>query len=288
MIIIDHDADTKLLHTLERLRAESQQARCVYFNLAASSQPEGIRDKVIASARGLVADEAQVYFCGDGDIFILAPVLHSRDARLIIEKLGAQLHIPSSQPWALVLELPLDLGRLLLIVERKISLQRLKAEEAKRKQMEEMAERKRQSILGGQPLTPVHQITKRRSERRKPEIMIIEDDIFSRRLVENVLKADYALTGLGEASLALDTYARIAPNLLLLDINLPDVSGHELLEKIISMDPAAYVVMLSGNADRENVTQAMRLGAKGFIAKPFTKDKLMQYIERCPTMNTAH
>jgi two-component system chemotaxis response regulator CheY len=134
-----------------------------------------------------------------------------------------------------------------------------------------------------------NEIDQRRSSRKSPHFMIIEDDVFSRRLVENVLQKQYPLTGLGEATNSLQTYSRIAPDLLFLDINLPDVTGHELLERIISIDPKAYVIMLSGNADRENIMQAMRKGAKGFVAKPFTKDKLFQYIERCPTIaNIQH
>ena len=129
-------------------------------------------------------------------------------------------------------------------------------------------------------------ITQRRAKRNHPEIMIIEDDPFSRRLVENTLLKKYPLTGLAEATYALDTYTRIAPDVLFLDINLPDVTGHELLEKIIIIDPDAYVVMLSGNSDRHNITQAMSKGAKGFVAKPFSKEKLFHYIEHCPTITS--
>ncbi len=92
------------------------------------------------------------------------------------------------------------------------------------------------------------------------------------------------MTGLSVATYALDKYTNIAPDILFLDINLPDVTGHELLEKILILDPDAYVIMLSGNCDRDNITQAISKGAKGFIAKPFTKDKLFQYIDRCPTI----
>jgi len=45
--------------------------------------------------------------------------------------------------------------------------------------------------------------------------------------------------------------------------------------------------MLSGNADREHITKAMQAGAAGFVGKPFTRDKLNQYIERCPFLKTV-
>ncbi len=65
---------------------------------------------------------------------------------------------------------------------------------------------------------------------------------------------------------------------------MPDVTRHELLEKIITIDPEAYIIMLSGNASQANIVQAMSLGAKGFIAKPFSREKIFQYIDRCPTI----
>jgi DNA-binding NtrC family response regulator len=117
--------------------------------------------------------------------------------------------------------------------------------------------------------------------------MLIEDDAFSRKLVENVVGKQYEITSLATADQALNTYARTAPNLLFLDIDLPDVTGHELLAKIMALDPEAHVVMLSGNADRENISKALGIGAKGFVAKPFTRDKLFQYISRCPTITST-
>ena len=105
--------------------------------------------------------------------------------------------------------------------------------------------------------------------------------------MENVLQFKYVLTCQGEANYALETYARIAPDLLFLDINLPDVTGHELLEKIMRIDPDVYVIMLSWNADKQNISQAMQKGAKGYLAKPFLPDKLFQYIERCRTLKPS-
>ena len=67
---------------------------------------------------------------------------------------------------------------------------------------------------------------------------------------------------------------------LILDINLPDVTGHDLLERILLIDPDAHVIMLSGNADQTNIVQAMSKGAKGFIAKPFELKELRDELHR--------
>ena len=77
-------------------------------------------------------------------------------------------------------------------------------------------------------------------------------------------------------------YVTHAPDVLFLDIELPDITGHDVLQKVLEMDPDAFVIMLSGNGNKENIFKAMKTGAKGFVGKPFTKDKLLQYILKCP------
>ena len=78
------------------------------------------------------------------------------------------------------------------------------------------------------------------------------------------------------------SYVNKAPDVLFLDIGLPDINGHEVLEKLFKLDPDAYVVMFSGNGDKENIMKAVELGAKGFVGKPFSQEKLLQYIQKSP------
>lgn len=285
MIIIDQVVDSKLVATLERLREQSQSARGIYLDFKGLPLSPQIKEKVVASAeRHINSANSQIYLSEDGDIFILAPILSTKDGKAFMLDVGVTIGKAVTEEWARFIELPLHTNTLLALVDARIEKRR-KEEEAKRKLLEQQEqERKRQAILNGGVSAKQEDIKNRRAGRKSSEIMIIEDDAFSRRLVENVLQKKFPLTGLGEATHALDTYARIAPDLLFLDINLPDVTGHELLEKIIALDPDAYVIMLSGNCDKGNITQAMSKGAKGFIAKPFTKEKLFQYIDRCPTI----
>ena len=81
-------------------------------------------------------------------------------------------------------------------------------------------------------------------------------------------------------------YVNKAPAVRFLDIGLPDIDGHTVLKKVFEIDPDAYVVMFSGNGDKENVMKAVKTGAKGFVGKPFTKDKLYQYIDKSPFVQT--
>lgn len=287
MILVDHNTEEKLVQALVKIRNDAKSIRCLRFNIRGISESDA-RSCVLSSLeRRTNTFDMQVFMCESGDIFVITPHMQTREVRECISDISTYLDRMVSQDWVSIIELPQQVNQLLVEVEGWLEKKR-REEELRRKLHEaEQAERKRQAILNRNVPENSEDIAQRRRNRRTPELMIIEDDVFSRRLVESVLQKQYQLTGLGEASRAIETYARIAPDLLFLDINLPQVTGHELLEKIIALDPEAYVVMLSGNADRENIMQAMSKGAKGFIAKPFTKDKIFQYIEKCPTINRS-
>lgn len=295
MIIIDESADIKLAATLETLKATPGTTRCIYFNLMGKNAIETVKEHVIALARQhITSTDTQMYLCEDGDICILAPTLARKDGREFIIDVASRINEPISDAWVGFYEVSPQINKLLMTVEKKLENRRKADAALKILHERQQVERKRHAILSSSVSTSSEEITSRRAARSHPEFMIIEDDAFSRKLVENVLQKQYHMTGLGTADRALATYASLAPDMLLLDINLPDVTGHELLEKIIALDPDAYVIMLSGNCDQENIMQAMKRGAKGFIAKPFTRDKLFQYIDRCPTLagkqrgNTHH
>lgn len=285
MIVIDEFADVKLVKTLEHLREAPDNTRCVYFNMMTKPSVEGIRDKIIRSTQEHIpVDNTQIYLCEDGDIFILAPNLPSKEAKRIMLDVASYAELPLTNDFADLYEVNLHANKLLVTLEQKLEKRRKEKEALEKQHEQKQVERKRNSILNEQMVGDARSIAAIRSNRTSPQLMIIEDDAFSRKLVENVLQKQYPLTALATADLALNIYSRLAPDLLFLDINLPDVTGHELLEKIMALDPKAYVIMLSGNSDKDNILQAITRGAKGFIAKPFTRDKLFQYIERCPTI----
>jgi len=119
-----------------------------------------------------------------------------------------------------------------------------------------------------------------RAERRKLVVLVVDDDIFSRRLVSNSLDAEHEVVQAGNAVEALQKFTFTAPDIVFLDIDLPDSDGHKILEKFMSIDSSAFIVMLSGNSTREDIMKALGNGAKGFIGKPFTKDKLLMYIKQ--------
>lgn len=68
------------------------------------------------------------------------------------------------------------------------------------------------------------------------------------------------------------------PDVVFLDIDLPDKNGREVLSWIMHNDPGVTVVMFSSNSSLDNISQSIEEGASGFIAKPFLKESLLHYI----------
>lgn len=277
MIIIDKQPNETLMQVLKTL-PDMDGIYCVHFKTAGVNVST-LREHIIASAQPDFVN-ARAYCCDDGDVFLLDTQASGEAYKKIMLKVGSLLE-QSTDIFATLYDLSVETGSLLILLEQKLEQNRKNEEKRQKQEKLEQTARKRQDIL---ELPKAQNVSARRKGRDTAEIMIIEDDAFSRRLVENTLQKQYKLTGLATADEALSTYADLAPNVLLLDINLPDVTGHELLEKIMALDPEAYVVMLSGSASKDNITQAMERGAKGFVAKPFSREKLLQYIERCPTV----
>lgn len=120
---------------------------------------------------------------------------------------------------------------------------------------------------------------KLRSARLPLHIMVVEDDPLTRRLVSSAFKEKYAIISAENAREAVASYLLYAPDIVFLDINLPDASGFDVLHQILQQDQDAYVVMFSGNGYLENITHALEAGASGFVSKPFRRQKMYHYIE---------
>lgn len=121
-------------------------------------------------------------------------------------------------------------------------------------------------------------IRQNRQARSPIHVLLVEDDAVTRKLVAGVLKDQFAIITAETAEEAMTNYLLHAPDIVFLDINLPDTDGFAVLKQVISLDKEAYVVMFSGNSYLDNVVQALNLGASGFVAKPFKRERLHHYI----------
>ena len=122
-------------------------------------------------------------------------------------------------------------------------------------------------------------LAKNRKNRARLQILVVEDDDFSRTLVTRTLSGYEVLTA-ADGKTTLTEYTINAPDIVFLDFELPDMTGLDILKKIKQVDPDAFVVMLTSHTETNIVQQSIANGAKGYIAKPFNKAKILSYIEQ--------
>lgn len=127
-------------------------------------------------------------------------------------------------------------------------------------------------------------IVQERLKRQNDVIMLVEDDLFARNIAKNALQSKFKVIEVTDGAKATQAYLSHSPDVLFLDIHLPNKKGYQILKEIMEVDPQAYIVMLSADAAKDRVMTCIQNGAKGFIAKPFRGEKLYDYIRKCPTI----
>jgi two-component system, chemotaxis family, chemotaxis protein CheY len=119
------------------------------------------------------------------------------------------------------------------------------------------------------------------------KILIVEDSDIFRNIVSELL-ADHTIKSAKTIEDGYKKYIEFAPHLTLLDISLPDGSGHDLLIKIRTLDKNAYVVMMTASRLKEDILQSMKEGAQGYVVKPFSGETLIQCIDEYYTYSSTH
>lgn len=114
------------------------------------------------------------------------------------------------------------------------------------------------------------------------KIMVVDDATFMRMTIKNALtKAGYTdLIEAADGMLAVETYNREHPDLVIMDITMPNMDGIQALQAIKSLDGNAKVVMCSAMGQEAMVVEAIQLGAMDFIVKPFKPDRILQTVSK--------
>ena len=126
--------------------------------------------------------------------------------------------------------------------------------------------------------------TREKDQRKVPQkatILVIDDEEAMRDSCHQVLSKDGYVTETAEdGHSGLRKIREVKPDLVLIDLKMPGMSGMELLEKIGEIDPDIISVVITGYATIESAVEAMKLNAYDFLPKPFTPDQLRIVIER--------
>ena len=114
------------------------------------------------------------------------------------------------------------------------------------------------------------------------KILIVDDATFMRMTIKNCLvKAGYEnLFEAGDGQQAFETFQKERPDLVIMDITMPNMDGLEALKAIKGFDAAAKVVMCSAMGQEAMVVQAIQFGALDFIVKPFKPDRILQTVTK--------
>lgn len=118
--------------------------------------------------------------------------------------------------------------------------------------------------------------------REPPKVLIADDNDLMRTLLRGILRnEDFVIVGEARTGVgAVEMADRLRPNLICLDVMMPEMDGIEALQEIKSKHPEIVVIMVTGNASKENVQEALEYGAAGFVVKPYNPATVLETINR--------
>ena len=113
-------------------------------------------------------------------------------------------------------------------------------------------------------------------------ILIVDDAAFMRMMIKDILtKNGYNVAGEAEnGAKAMEKYNELKPDLVLMDITMPEVDGIQALKNIKASDPNAKIIMCSAMGQQAMVIEAIQSGAKDFIVKPFQADRVLEAVKK--------
>ncbi|GAP07893.1 MAG TPA: response regulator [Anaerolinea thermolimosa] len=113
------------------------------------------------------------------------------------------------------------------------------------------------------------------------KILIVDDAEFLRVRITKMLSGDGFEVFEAENGLkALNTYKEVKPDVVLMDVTMPEMDGLTALKEIRKFDPQARVVMLTALGQESVVLEAVKSGARDFIVKPFERERVMSAIQK--------
>ncbi|MFX1453548.1 MAG: response regulator [Promethearchaeota archaeon] len=117
----------------------------------------------------------------------------------------------------------------------------------------------------------------------KSRIMIVDDAQFTRNMLKKIISKTNYGSVVGEAengNEAIKLYKKLKPDLVTMDLVMPEKGGIETIEELLKVDPNAIIVVVSALGQEALVLEAAKKGAKDFIQKPFKTEQIVEVMER--------
>lgn len=116
---------------------------------------------------------------------------------------------------------------------------------------------------------------------KNPLVLIIDDDESLRRVMElSILGAGYSVATAENGREGLDLFEKLGPDIVVTDVQMPGLTGYEVLEHIKRSRPATLVIVVTAFGSIDKAVKAMKLGAYDYITKPFSRDALRQTLKK--------
>jgi len=113
-------------------------------------------------------------------------------------------------------------------------------------------------------------------------VLVCDDAIFMRTMISDILsQAGFEVVGEAESgSQAVAKYRQLKPDLVTMDIVMPDMGGIDAVREIVKQDPDAKILMCSAMGQQALVVEAIQAGAKDFVVKPFQPSRVLEAVQR--------
>lgn len=113
-------------------------------------------------------------------------------------------------------------------------------------------------------------------------VLIVDDAAFMRMIIKDILTDNgYQIIGEAENGIeAIEMFNEAIPDLVIMDITMPEMDGIEAVKEIIKHDSSARIIMCSAMGQQEMVIESIEAGAKDFIVKPFQSDRVIEAVRK--------
>lgn len=279
--LIEERSEEHFLETLEESNRKSVSRIVLLCRLSKAGLMVSPDDILPFLKDALVDRKGELYFCHDGDLVICwvgkAKEIRQEVVGLFVARYPLQIDSAKVESLFAMYDTHVHGEDLRLIFREK--LHKRQKEEAQAKPAETTVKSIWKPEFNEDQKSLLKKAIFNRAARNGIKILIVEDQRFSRKLLAGLLERKFYCFEAENAEQAVRLYAEHAPNIVFLDIELPDASGHELAALFKKYDIGCYAIMVTGNNYAKDVAMARENKVQGFIVKPYQKQRILGVIE---------
>lgn len=116
----------------------------------------------------------------------------------------------------------------------------------------------------------------------KNKVMVVDDSTVIVKMIQGFLKTfNIEVVGTaGDGKTAIEVFKNTSPDVVTLDITMPEMDGLTVLEKILEIRPSTKVIIITALSDKATALKALKIGAKDYMPKPITENNFKKVLER--------